>query len=48
MRRFQAIKIVPPTEQETIEVLFGIKERYECFHQVSYSEEAVRASVAQS
>ncbi|MEE9231418.1 MAG: ATP-dependent Clp protease ATP-binding subunit [Acidobacteriota bacterium] len=48
VRRFQAIKIVPPTEQETIEVLFGIKERYECFHQVSYSDEAVRASVAQS
>jgi len=48
VRRFQAIKIAPPTEQETIEVLFGIKERYERFHQVLYTDEAVRASVAQS
>ena len=48
VRRFQAIKIAPPTEQETVEVLFGIKERYERFHQVSYTDEAVRASVAQS
>jgi ATP-dependent Clp protease ATP-binding subunit ClpC len=48
VRRFQAIKIVPPTEDETEKVLFGIKERYERFHQVSYTDEAIRASVAQS
>jgi ATP-dependent Clp protease ATP-binding subunit ClpC len=48
VRRFQAIKIVPPTEEETIDILMGVKERYERFHQVSYTEEAVRASVLQS
>ncbi|MEE9218660.1 MAG: ATP-dependent Clp protease ATP-binding subunit [Acidobacteriota bacterium] len=48
VRRFQAIKIAPPNEQETVQVLFGIKERYERFHQVCYTDEAVRASVIQS
>ena len=33
-RRFQAVKVSPPTEEETIEILRGIKERYEKFHNV--------------
>jgi ATP-dependent Clp protease ATP-binding subunit ClpC len=45
VRRFQSIKIVPPTEEETIQILAGIKERYERFHQVRYHEEAVTAAV---
>jgi ATP-dependent Clp protease ATP-binding subunit ClpC len=48
VRRFQAIKITPPDEEETFQVLMGVKERYERFHQVSYTESAVRASVMQS
>ncbi len=48
VRRFQPIKISPPTEEETIAVLRGIKERYERFHGVAYEEEAIRASVYQS
>ncbi len=48
VRRFQAIKISPPDEEETIQVLMGVKERYERFHQVSYTEGAVRTSVLQS
>ncbi|MDH3284674.1 MAG: ATP-dependent Clp protease ATP-binding subunit, partial [Acidobacteriota bacterium] len=48
VRRFQPIKIHPPTEQETIEVLLGVKERYERFHGVTYDEEAIRAAVFQS
>ncbi|UCF67146.1 MAG: ATP-dependent Clp protease ATP-binding subunit [Acidobacteriota bacterium] len=48
VRRFQPIKIQPPTEQETIEVLEGIKERYEHFHGVSYDSDALRAAVFQS
>src|SRR5437870_4365932 len=48
VRRFQAIKIVPPTEEETLSILSGVKERYERFHGVAYAEEALRASVYQS
>jgi ATP-dependent Clp protease ATP-binding subunit ClpC len=45
VRRFQSIKIIPPTEEETIQILAGIKERYERFHQVRYHEEAVTSAV---
>jgi ATP-dependent Clp protease ATP-binding subunit ClpC len=48
VRRFQPIKISPPSEVETIEVLTGIKERYERFHGVRYTDEAIRTSVFQS
>ena len=41
-RRFQPVKVEPPTENETVEILKGIKERYEKFHQVFYSEETLR------
>ena len=48
VRRFEAIKIVPPTEEETIQILEGVKERYERFHGVRYGDEALRAAVYQS
>ncbi|MDA2933908.1 ATP-dependent Clp protease ATP-binding subunit [Acidobacteria bacterium AH-259-D05] len=47
-RRFQAIKVVPPTEEETLDIVNGIKNRYESFHQVEYTDEAIRAAVYQS
>ena len=47
-RRFQAIKVDPPSESETIEILVGIKDRYETFHHVEYTREAVEAAVYQS
>ncbi len=47
-RRFQTVKVHPPTEQETIEIIQGVKERYEAFHQVLYSDEAILAAVYQS
>ncbi|HET9529516.1 MAG TPA: ATP-dependent Clp protease ATP-binding subunit, partial [Blastocatellia bacterium] len=47
-RRFQAIKVPPPSEEETIKILEGIKERYETFHQVRYTQEAIDSSVFQS
>ena len=47
-RRFQAIKVDPPTERETIEVLTGVKDRYESFHHVEYTSEAIEAAVYQS
>jgi len=47
-RRFQAVKVDPPSEAETVQVLAGIKERYESFHHVEYSAEALEAAVYQS
>jgi ATP-dependent Clp protease ATP-binding subunit ClpC len=47
-RRFQAIKVDPPSEGETIEILLGIKDRYETFHHVEYTREAMEAAVYQS
>ncbi len=47
-RRFQAIKVDPPSEKETIQVLMGVKDRYESFHHVEYSTEAIEAAVYQS
>ena len=47
-RRFQAIKVDPPAEKETIEILMGVKDRYEQFHHVEYTREAIEAAVYQS
>ncbi len=44
-RRFQAIKVMPPSERESVTILHGIKERYESFHQLKYTDEAIDASV---
>ncbi len=44
-RRFQAVKVVAPTEDEAVRILNGIKDRYEKFHAVSYTDEAIRAAV---
>jgi ATP-dependent Clp protease ATP-binding subunit ClpC len=44
-RRFQAIKVLPPTEEETLKILEGLVERYEAFHQIRYSREALEAAV---
>src|SRR5438046_877605 len=47
-RRFQAVKVPPPTEEEAIESLEGVRERYESFHQVHYTDDALEAAVRQS
>jgi ATP-dependent Clp protease ATP-binding subunit ClpC len=44
-RRFQAIPVEPPSEAETIDVLLGLKERYERYHDVEYTREAIEAAV---
>ncbi|HUP44175.1 MAG TPA: ATP-dependent Clp protease ATP-binding subunit [Thermoanaerobaculia bacterium] len=48
LRRFQAINVAPPNEDETLQILEGVKERYENFHKVKYSETAIRSAVYQS
>src|SRR6186713_1149434 len=47
-RRFQAIKVPPPSEREAVQIVEGIKERYESFHGVNYTQEAVETAVYQS
>src|SRR5256712_10376365 len=47
-RRFQAVKVAPPSEDEAVEILGGVRERYESFHQVHYSDDALQAAVRQS
>ncbi|HZT57654.1 MAG TPA: ATP-dependent Clp protease ATP-binding subunit [Pyrinomonadaceae bacterium] len=47
-RRFQAVKVPPPSEEEAISILDGVRERYEAFHQVRYTEDAIEAAVYQS
>ncbi len=44
-RRFQAVKVGAPSEDEAILVIEGVRERYEKFHAVSYTDEAIRYSV---
>ncbi len=48
LRRFQAINVAPPTAEETMEILAGIKERYETFHKVRYGDEALKTAIYQS
>ncbi|HEY6843653.1 MAG TPA: ATP-dependent Clp protease ATP-binding subunit, partial [Thermoanaerobaculia bacterium] len=48
LRRFQAINVNPPNEEETFQILEGVKERYENFHKVKYSDQAIRSAVYQS
>src|SRR5512132_3998847 len=44
-RRFQAVKVPPPSELDAVKILFGIKDRYEKFHAVAYSDDAIETAV---
>ena len=44
-RRFQRVMIEPSTETETLDILKNIKERYEDYHHVRYTDEALKACV---
>ena len=44
-RRFQKVIVDPSTVQETIQILTNIKDRYESFHKVAYSQEVVELCV---
>jgi ATP-dependent Clp protease ATP-binding subunit ClpC len=47
-RRFQAVKVAPPSEEEAVNILSGLKKQYEKFHKVVFSEDVVRSAVYQS
>jgi ATP-dependent Clp protease ATP-binding subunit ClpC len=43
-RRFQPVLVAEPTMEETLEILRGIKHRYEEFHQLDISDEALQTA----
>ncbi|MBI2941917.1 MAG: ATP-dependent Clp protease ATP-binding subunit, partial [Chloroflexi bacterium] len=45
-RRFQPVMVDEPTTEETIEILRGIKERYEQHHRLEITDEALKAAAA--
>lgn len=45
IRRFQTIQVNEPTVEETIEILKGLKEHYEVYHGVKFTEEGIKAAV---
>ena len=44
-RRFQKIEVPEPSIEDTYNILMGLKENYEKFHNVKYTDEALRAAV---
>ena len=44
-RRFQSVPVEPPSDEQTIEILKGLKGRYEEHHKVRYTDDALAASV---
>ena len=44
-RRFQKVVVDPSTVVETIEILKNMREKYEAYHKVSYSDEVIEACV---
>ncbi len=43
-RRFQPVMVNEPTLEETIEILIGLRDRYEAHHKVKYTDEALEAA----
>ena len=44
-RRFQTIIVEPPSKSETVEILKGLRDRYEAHHRVQITEEALKSAV---
>ena len=44
-RRFQKIEVSDTTPEETFEILLGLKDRYEEYHEVTYTDDALKAAV---
>ena len=44
-RRFQSIPVEPPNAEQTVEILKGLRERYEKHHRVTITDEALKAAV---
>ena len=44
-RRFQPVIVGEPSPQEAVEILFGLRDRYEAHHKVKITDEAIKAAV---
>ena len=44
-RRFQKIDVSEPSIEEAYKIMFGLRDKYEEYHKVKYSDEAIKASV---
>ena len=47
-RRFQPIMVEPPTVEQTIEILKGLRDSYEAFHNVTITDQAIHAAATLS
>jgi len=47
-RRFQTIMVDPPSAEEAVQILKGLRDKYEAHHRVKFSDEALQASVTLS
>jgi ATP-dependent Clp protease ATP-binding subunit ClpC len=47
-RRFQTIMVEPPSVDQTVEILKGLRDRYEAHHRVTYKDEALEAAAKMS
>lgn len=44
-RRFQSVHVEPPSEEQTLEIMKGLQERYEKHHRVRYTDTALKAAI---
>ena len=44
-RRFQPVQVGEPTKEESVEILMGLRDRYEAHHRVRITDEAIHAAV---
>ena len=47
-RRFQSVMVGEPTEEETVEILKGLRDKYEAHHKVKIPDEAIESAVKMS
>ncbi|MCD7722750.1 MAG: ATP-dependent Clp protease ATP-binding subunit [Clostridiales bacterium] len=47
-RRFQSVMVGEPTEEEAVEILKGLRDKYEAHHKVKISDEAIETAVTMS
>ncbi len=47
-RRFQTIMVEPPTVEQTVEILKGLRDKYEAHHRVTFKDEALEAAAVLS
>ena len=47
-RRFQTVIIDEPSVEDTVKILFGLKDKYEAHHKVKISDEAIKSAVSLS